>query len=193
MPFASFVVPTLGRPSLIRAVQSIEEQTDPDWEAMIVFDASANHNMMRARDPRFHISQSIYRSAGENRNYGIRMVSGEWVCFLDDDDHIAPQYVELLRETAEQIDVDIVIFRMSHPVLGILPDPQLPEIAWGKVGISFAVRDKWLWDSGLRFIAEDLLRPGPEGNEDINFLMNAKKLGARIHISPYVTYFVRHA
>ena len=49
-------------------------------------------------------------SIGEKRNSLVQKASGEYLCFLDDDDEITPNYIEQLVRMCEK-GKDIVTFR----------------------------------------------------------------------------------
>lgn len=196
-PFVTFVIPTIGRASLARTVQSIVAQTDDAWEALVIGDGvSIPHLEGRlgslAEHPRVHLLGRPKRlaSAGLIRNIGIDSSMGDWTGFVDDDDTIHPCYVEWLREHDAHREFPCVVFRMDDPRLGILPSIEAPRIAWGQVGISFAVRTRLLHEYSLRFIKEQE-GVSPPVNEDIELLNAIQKLGLRIFISPHVAYYVR--
>jgi glycosyltransferase involved in cell wall biosynthesis len=185
-PFASFIIPSLGRHSLVETQYSLMEQSDPDWEALVVCDPSWQKRPgISNKDKRISYVRGTHEgSAGLLRNTGIEMANGEWVCFVDDDDTVSPQYVEHLREHAEDYPtVDVVVFRMDHPRFGILPRVDIPVIAHGQVGISFAIKRE------IRpfFKTGDALAPIPD---DIELLSRLKQQGKEFYISPHVDYKV---
>lgn len=196
MAFVCFVIPTIGRPSISRSVESLFEQTDGDWVAIIVADGARRVNLpAEARaDERIMIGYADRTdSAGLTRNWGVDMATmltrTEWVAFLDDDDYLSPEYVAHLREQAEDYpQAEVIVARMKDARLGIVPDPAFPQVQWGSIGISFAVK-------------QDTLRPHEfcreswaEGrNEDWEMIRTLRGAGARIHISPHIDYFVREA
>jgi glycosyltransferase involved in cell wall biosynthesis len=190
-PFVSFIIPSIGRASLDTALDSLREQSDPDWEALVV------------ADPRWWKSKHIPRgekkitylngkesSAGLLRNHGLQLAYGQWVAFRDDDDTISPNYVEHLREHAEDYPgAGVVVFRMEHPKYGILPRENLPIIAQGLVGISYAVKRQ----HQPRFEAENVVSTTDttlNTHEDINLLLELRKRGLEFYISPHVDYKV---
>lgn len=191
----TFVVPTLARPSLKVALQSLRDQTDDDWQCIIVKDGAAEGDAWQFLhqelydDPRFQLIVTPGQgSAGLTRNFGIDAATGRWIAFLDDDDALEPEYVARLR-TWDAEGAQLVVFRMEHPTLGILPDLGMPQLQWGGVGISYAVRNDVLGRD--RFIKEDLENQGPQGNEDIELLLRLQDRGVDVIIEDYVGYIVR--
>jgi glycosyltransferase involved in cell wall biosynthesis len=205
VPFCTFIVPTLGRDSLQRAIESLIEQTDPDWEAIVIGDNVDPAAPFREQDwyrdnfnrHRLHVGKAgPFGTAGAARNFGCAHYSimcgprAEWIAFLDDDDHLRPTYVEHLREQAEDYPwADAIVSRMLDPRFGILPDPVAPRIELGHVGISFAIRAEII-EAGLRFVREDRTKLF---HEDFEMLKTLRERGRRIHISPHVDYLVRDA
>ena len=178
----TFVIPTLGRHTLFRALQSLYDQTDQRWDAVVVCDGWQHDDP--GDDWRLHWHEDVFGSAGLARNAGIEAARGDWVAFLDDDDEVAPTYVEHLYQHIEDHPrCEVVIFRMSHPYFGILPRRD-GHLRMGTVGISFALRKDLA--RNYRFVAERLSQP-----EDWDLI--ARLMGDKRHffLSPHVDYFVR--
>lgn len=199
MAFVNFVVPTLWRPTLTRAVESLLAQTDSDWEAIICPDALVQNKAL-ALDMRMELPKDrrvgyAYvpieesGSAGSVRNVGLeRARDCEWVGFLDDDDRLTPTYVEHLREHADDYpQADLVIFRMQHPLAGVLP-PLWNEVRKGTVGISFAVKQEVMKD--FRFIRENV---SAYDHEDWAMVHEIMRRGHTFFLSPHIDYLVRDA
>lgn len=179
-PLVSFVVPTIGRESLGRAVRSIRQQTLGTWEAIVVgdgvfvpatFDGEVDD---RVKTYSLHQGESVeHMGGGATRNYGMRLAHGDWLAFLDDDDTLDPDYVQELNDVAAFApEIDAVVFRMDHPELGVLPDLKRPKLIHGHVGISFAVKTWIVRKHQLEFIPtkRNLDVGGVGNNEDITFL-----------------------
>jgi glycosyltransferase involved in cell wall biosynthesis len=92
-PTVSVVIPTRNRLPLLReAIDSVERQSFPDWEAVVVDDASDDEtsswlehlNDRRIRPIRLdrHSERSVVR------NRGLQEAQGDFVLFLDDDDRL---------------------------------------------------------------------------------------------------------
>ena len=109
LPLVSIITRTTGgRPSLLRqALLSIAHQTYPAIEGIVVEDggnsqASVVHNVgeVTGRTWRFLARPKGGRSAAGNA--GLAAATGQWCLFLDDDDLLFADHVELLVETLKQ-------------------------------------------------------------------------------------------
>jgi glycosyltransferase involved in cell wall biosynthesis len=81
----SAVIPTLGRPSLGRAVQSVLGQTQPVYEVIVV--ADTDEAVTLPPDDRITILRSSFREGpGKCRQLGIDAARGSVIALLDDDD-----------------------------------------------------------------------------------------------------------
>lgn len=188
----TFLIPTIGRPSLRATVDSLLKQTCQEWCAVIVFDGI---------EPNFAISDErirIFRKpdsdttnehrAGGVRNYGAQFVETEWIAFVDDDDIIKPEYVEVFLGEITNYDNDAIIFRMiqvddARTHIQIHPHLNVDNFYLSNVGISFAVKKK-IFDAGIEF------RTGVE--EDYFFLDAIRQNNYRMMISPHILYLVKH-
>lgn len=182
MSFVTFVIPTIGRETLSRALDSVKGQTLEDWDAIIVADGvevqSPEHKHIRLE--RLEQRQGTANHGALARNRGLDLATGEWVAFLDDDDRLDLKYAEWLKE--ESPDQDFVVFRMTYPEGPVLPpgDQLLPC----QVGISFAIRRQFAKERNISF------DPGP--HEDWHFIKTVLGHSARTKVSEHLAYYVRH-
>jgi glycosyltransferase involved in cell wall biosynthesis len=91
--FCSTIIPTVGRQTLDRAVQSVLDQTlaAADFEVIVVNDSGrplAAADWQRADRVRLVTTNQRERSVA--RNTGAAMAKGQYLHFLDDDDWLAP-------------------------------------------------------------------------------------------------------
>lgn len=98
-PAVSVVMPTFNRQkSLPRAIGSVLAQTFPDFELIVVDDASTDGTLGTLAaicDPRLRaLRMSRNSGAAAARNRGIANARGRWVAFLDSDDTWAPDKLE---------------------------------------------------------------------------------------------------
>lgn len=97
MPKVSIILSTYNRAGFIsNAIVSVLEQTFFDWELIVVDDGSTDNteeivNQWKYRSPT-SINKIIYSKSSENigiarnSNRGLRMVKGEYIAIIDDDD-----------------------------------------------------------------------------------------------------------
>lgn len=107
----SVIVPYRNAAGTLRdAVSSVLEQTDPDWELLLVDSASTDEGpaiaaSLAAEDRRIRLL-----SAGEGvsaaRNHGIDSAHGSYLTFLDADDTLEPEFLATLREEAAASGAD---------------------------------------------------------------------------------------
>ena len=96
-PKVSIVIPTYNRPKkLIRAVESVIEQTYTDWELIVVDDSSdVDAEETIPDDDRIrYIQHECNKGAPAARNTGIDASNGEFIALLDDDDAWKSEKIE---------------------------------------------------------------------------------------------------
>ena len=115
-PLVSVVIPTRHRPNLVtRAVQSALSQTYPNLEVVVIIDGHDQETyelLGEMQDQRLRLKMlPVSTGGGAARNSGVRLASGEWIAFLDDDDLWLPD--KLWRQMAAARDTAYLI-----PILG---------------------------------------------------------------------------
>ena len=90
----SIIMPTFRREQTIRnTISSILAQTYTNWE-LIIIDNEPGHTY-NFNNPRIRYFQHTRKqSAAYARNKGVRYMTGDLVCFFDDDDTMEPNYLE---------------------------------------------------------------------------------------------------
>lgn len=78
------VVPSVGRPSLGRAVRSALDQSHPVDEVIVVLDT--DYAIQLPDDPRIVVLHTSVRDSGAARQVGIDAARGDVIAMLDDDD-----------------------------------------------------------------------------------------------------------
>lgn len=183
--FITFIIPTIGRSTLINSINSLLNQTDNNWNAIIVFDGLKQN--IEINDNRIKIIEidkcGLKNSAGSVRNEGIKLCNNSiWIGFLDDDDTLSKDYIEKLKEEINiNNNIDVCIFRMGYEHGYILPTIYDKNIIRNKVGISFAIKKN----------IDDTILFENNPYEDYIFLKKMQCKKYKILISSYVTYFVR--
>lgn len=183
--FCTFIVPSVGRITLDRTLKSIVEQTDSDWNAMVVGDGiggnwSPGWQHCKIWSSVIYPKVGAGNCAGIIRNHGMDHAIGKWICFVDDDDRLDVNYVSWLKE--EEKDFDVVVFRMIFSDGRVVPSEH--NLFCGGVGISFAIRSEFQRQNDVRFVPSEI--------EDWLLLEKCIGLSARIKVSDRVAYYVRH-
>lgn len=115
MPVISVIVPVYNAEKLLtRCMDSILAQTFSDYELMLVDDGSTDQSgtlcdMYAAKYPHVRVIHQENRGQATARNRAIKLSGGEWIAFVDADDMIHPQYLELLYRAVKDQDVQMSI------------------------------------------------------------------------------------
>lgn len=108
MPLFSVILPTYNRANFLKnAIQSVMNQSFPDFELLVIDDGSTDNTWEIVRtfkDSRvcYHYQENKERSAA--RNTGIKIARGEYICFLDSDDVYLPWHLEILEKTMKYLN-----------------------------------------------------------------------------------------
>lgn len=116
MPAISFILPVYNMEGYLpRVLRSLQAQTMPDFEAILINDGSRDRSgelcaQAATADSRFHFIDQPNRGVAAARNAGLDAACGEYIFFLDPDDWIEPDAAEVLYATAKEADADLVLF-----------------------------------------------------------------------------------
>lgn len=99
---------------LDRCVESIRQQTYPDFEIILVDDGSPDNcpamcERLAAEDPRVRVIHKTNGGLSDARNAGIEVARGEYLCFVDSDDAIAPTMLEHLWTAVQKSGAKLAI------------------------------------------------------------------------------------
>lgn len=101
LPEVSVIIPTYNRADLlIRAIQSVLNQTFKNFELIIVDDGSSDNTKERVQELQKedeiikYLWQENSGTPAGALNAGIKIAKGKYVAFLDDDDEWLPQKLE---------------------------------------------------------------------------------------------------
>ena len=112
-PLISIVLPCYNNgQTLARTVQSIQTQTEKNWELIAVDDGSADDTLcvleqLAKDEPRMRVIHQENGGVSAARNTGMDAAQGTWVSFADADDHLCPHALAHLLSMADD-SVDIV-------------------------------------------------------------------------------------
>lgn len=142
----SVVIPTYNREkTLMRAVQSVLDQTADDLEIIIVDDGSQDHTADVARsigDARvryFRLMEN--RGAAHARNAGIRYANGEYIAFLDSDDAWEKDKLKKQLDALERTGCDVCLCNMLIHDEGGKGRAVVPNLKTGTVAVEQILQD----------------------------------------------------
>lgn len=107
-PLVSVIIPTYNRPDLLeRAVNSVLNQTLADVEIIVVNDAGEPveallHRLDAGRGQILSVRAARNGGRGAVRNLGLKLASGKYIAYLDDDDYYYPGHLDVLSSFLER-------------------------------------------------------------------------------------------
>ena len=109
-PLISVIVPVYNIiPYLPRCVESLQKQTYPELEILLIDDGSTDDTRRcatgwRKNDPRIRVFHKENGGPSSARNFGLEQAAGAYVGFVDSDDYVdADMYERLYRAIATTI------------------------------------------------------------------------------------------
>jgi glycosyltransferase involved in cell wall biosynthesis len=119
-PLFSVVVATYKRPRLLQdALASILDQTCQDFEILVVNDGGdlvENTLDWLGRDPRITYIRQANRGPSGARNAALKLARGRYIVYLDDDDLMLGNHLEVLK-SAFEVTPDAVVYTDAVMVL----------------------------------------------------------------------------
>ena len=116
MPAISIIIPVYNvEKYLRRCLDSVLNQTFSDWEAICVNDGSPDNSgkilaEYAERDKRFKIVNKTNGGLSDARNAGFPHATGKYIMYLDSDDFIHPQTMEIAYAMAMRDNSDVVSY-----------------------------------------------------------------------------------
>lgn len=118
MPKISVIVPVYRAGEyLAGCIDSILSQTFSDFELILVDDGSPDNSgavcdEYAAREPGITVIHQENQGQAAARNHAMAQAKGQWICFVDSDDLIHPQMLELLYRAVRESGAGISMCRM---------------------------------------------------------------------------------
>ncbi|MDF7640325.1 glycosyltransferase family A protein [Bifidobacterium sp. ESL0784] len=115
----SVLIPAYNVESFVeKCLESVIQQTYSNIEIIVVNDGSTDGtlsvcNRMAQQDRRIRVYSQENAGLAETRNVLLSHVSGRYVTFIDSDDYVDKQYVELLLKWLVEADTDISVCGMN--------------------------------------------------------------------------------
>lgn len=110
----SFIVPVYNMERYLqRCVESILQQTVDDWQLILIDDGSSDKSgelcaRYASGDKRIEVVTQPNSGLSAARNAGLERAAGNFICFVDSDDFIAPDFLSTLLALGNATGCDIV-------------------------------------------------------------------------------------
>lgn len=117
--YFSIVIPVYNvAPYLRECLDSVLAQTFTDWECLCVDDSSTDESgelldEYAQTDPRFRVWHQKNKGLSAARNKALENVLGDYFCFLDSDDWVAPNWLEVFYQGFRHTNADMVRMRWT--------------------------------------------------------------------------------
>lgn len=211
-PLVTIGIPVYNvEPYIEKCLLSVLNQTYQNLEILVVDDLGTDKSMdIVAKLQQSHpLGNSIKiirhpenRGLGEARNTTIENATGEYLCFVDSDDYIEPETIEVLLKEAEEHDTDVVLASSRKIVYGTNREEPTFTYKKKKVLIGKDVFANYLcqdlrWHIGINawnnlfkldFLLKNNLRFAARKDEDALFLSDFYSEVERAVLLPDVTY-----
>lgn len=115
MPIISVIVPVYNVENKIRrCIESVLAQTYSDYELILVDDGSFDGSgeicdAYAKKDSRIKVIHQQNKGASAARNRGMNDAMGQYIGFVDSDDYVAKDYLQVLHDMISQSESDIAI------------------------------------------------------------------------------------
>lgn len=130
----SIIVPIYNTEKYLKkCLLSIQNQTYKDFEVIMVDDGSEDSSAKLAEefelvDKRFKLISQQNFGVSVARNNGLSIALGDYILFIDSDDWIESQMVEILVSNLEKSGSDISCCQYDHGINGVTKDYEI----WSK-------------------------------------------------------------
>lgn len=196
MDKVSIIMPCYNDGKYIKeAIESIEQQTYPEWELIIVDDGSDDaetiSTICNINHPQIRIFHTEHLRPAGARNYGINHATGKYILPVDSDDKIHKTYIEKAVKIMEQHPEAGVVYCKAE-LFGEQHGPwDLPDYTFEKM-----LLDNIVFVTAL-FYKEDWDKVGgfsttmAAGMEDYDFWLSILELGREIYQIPEILFYYR--
>ncbi|MDY5402558.1 MAG: glycosyltransferase [Erysipelotrichaceae bacterium] len=110
----SIIIPVYNCQNYLkRCLDSVFLQDYSNYEIICIDDGSTDNSAQIAKE--YNVRYYYQENSGQAvaRNKGIELAKGEWLCFVDSDDAIQPNYLSKMYEATNN-DIDIVVCRIKR-------------------------------------------------------------------------------
>lgn len=201
------IIPTYNNEDTIsRAINSVIAQTFTEWQLIIVNDCSTDNtlNIINEYVEKYPekikvISNKVNQGVGVSRLNGIKKTKTKYITFLDSDDYLREDFLEMNYKLAQEKDYDVVYtsFGIEYDHPQIKGEKLFQSIPSGELDMSEEATPQLHFIQQMKFLTgklfkTDLVRSIPWSTkrigEDVQTLFFATYMANRVRSSNYVGY-----
>lgn len=154
---------------LDQCIESIVNQTYRNLQILLIDDGSTDSSAQKCdawaeKDSRITVIHKANAGLGHARNTGIDHAAGEYICFFDSDDYLAPDAIEKAYERACSAQAELVTFGFSTV-------SENGEVIWSQIPSTGAIT--YQGSQVQTCFLPELIAPDPRGNSRQLFQMSA--------------------
>ncbi len=134
MPLISVIIPVYNvEQHLKKCLNSVRKQTFSDFEVICVNDGSTDGcaqilEQFAAKDKRFKVITQTNQGLSVARNNGLAVAKAKHIAYVDSDDFVHPQFLEILYKASVDNDADVSGCNFCK----IYDDDKLPDLNYAK-------------------------------------------------------------
>ena len=189
----SVIIPVYNAEKGIRkCLDSLLEQTFKNFEIILLNDGSTDNSLKVLQTyanhyPFVRVIDKENEGVAKTRNRGILLAKGDYIVFIDNDDYVNSDYLQVFYESISKEEMDIVLggYRRVNQEYKIIFQQDLIDTDWSK----YIVVAPWARIYRTSFLKENQIQffDYPIG-EDVVFSLNAYNKTDKIKIIDYNGY-----
>ncbi len=201
----SIIVPIYNAERYLKdTLDSVSEQTYSNYELILVNDGSTDDSediclQYRLKNDRTRYFKKENSGVASTRNFGLKQATGDYICFVDADDVLEKNYLEVLLESLLDGNNGLACCKYKkfkdEYITEIMESENLKLTYGDKYEILFNSYGSYLWNK--LFIRDIILKNNLFFNndifmcEDLLFVFNYLKYINSINCSNQICYFYR--
>ena len=129
-PKVSVIIPIYNTEKYIeKCIGSVQDQTIKDIEVVCINDGSTDRSLevlknMADKDDRITLIDKENEGLSATRNLGMELAKGEYISFLDSDDYLENDALEILFKKADAENLDILFFNTHVRFFGKITEQE---------------------------------------------------------------------
>ena len=197
----SVIVPIYNTAKYLnKCIDSILNQTEKDIELILVNDGSTDNSediINNYKDKRIKYISKKNEGIGKTRNRGIKEAKGKYLMFIDSDDYISSNCVEVMFGNAIKNNADIVISNFYKDYDGKLEKINYPFFEPSNLKDNPDILNMINLGPCNKLYLTDLVKSNKFDEdikyEDVNFVVSSLlKANKVVKIDDYLSYYVIH-